>query len=589
MAHHEPQRASLLVPIFLCFLLLVLPVFPLQLQALPRDSALVQDNDQFGRRFLYSQNQDQFGIYAPTDDKFSYYQIAGIHGYPQVAWDDVYGNPNGSTGYCMHNSVLFELWHRPYLALFEQTLSEHARAIASAYPADVRPKYISAAESLRIPYWDWGQTFRLPDAVTKLSLVVNSPEGLRSISNPLRRYDFQIDVEEIVTYDYGFLNKLNHTARHYDPIVGSQEEAASARLLVSSAGRLSNLYQLITSTTNWTEFAPHLIGNEQNPKTNLERLHGGVHNDVGGIGGSTVALGHMTVIPLSAFDPIFWLHHANVDRITAIWQVLHPDDYVQPVLDHDGTYYQEPAQLDHLQTSLAPFHSDDSTEMWTAATVRDTAIFGYTYPELIDWNVSASDLVTSVRQKVNELYNPDIQPTKNRTTLRNYPRNANLAKAMSNVHGDIALQLGVNNLNVQWYLRLVVVGLAVEQGVSVYLFVAKAPTDCSLWSSANTLVGAFSPSGSRRPTTMHQVDIPCTHIIAAAVDRGVLPGIRSDAVVPFLSRNLVVKTMRADGTEFSAVPSSGVKLWIVSRPVQPRKSLSEFPLYGDFKLEMQLI
>lgn len=48
-------------------------------------------------------------------------QILGIHGYPVAPWDGVVGNGPG-IGYCMHNSVLFPTWHRPYLALLDVRL-----------------------------------------------------------------------------------------------------------------------------------------------------------------------------------------------------------------------------------------------------------------------------------------------------------------------------------------------------------------------------------------------------------------------------------------------------------------------------------
>jgi hypothetical protein len=48
----------------------------------------------------------------------SYFQIAGIHGYPQQAWDSVVGTGQ-STGYCMHFCPVFSTWHRPYMALYE--------------------------------------------------------------------------------------------------------------------------------------------------------------------------------------------------------------------------------------------------------------------------------------------------------------------------------------------------------------------------------------------------------------------------------------------------------------------------------------
>lgn len=53
-----------------------------------------------------------------ADDPLSYFQIAGIHGYPKRPWDGVSGTGK-EVGFCMHTSVLFPLWHRPYLALYE--------------------------------------------------------------------------------------------------------------------------------------------------------------------------------------------------------------------------------------------------------------------------------------------------------------------------------------------------------------------------------------------------------------------------------------------------------------------------------------
>ena len=48
----------------------------------------------------------------------------------------------------------------------------------------------------------------------------------------------------------------------------------------------------------------------------LEGLHNGVHAWVGGT---------MTDIMTSPADPLFWMHHANVDRIYTLWQKNHPD------------------------------------------------------------------------------------------------------------------------------------------------------------------------------------------------------------------------------------------------------------------------
>lgn len=45
-------------------------------------------------------------------------------------------------------------------------------------------------------------------------------------------------------------------------------------------------------------------------------LEEGPHNE----GHMWVETGHMSMIHLSPMDPLFWMHHANVDRIWALWQ-----------------------------------------------------------------------------------------------------------------------------------------------------------------------------------------------------------------------------------------------------------------------------
>ena len=42
---------------------------------------------------------------------------------------------------------------------------------------------------------------------------------------------------------------------------------------------------------------------DQPPHGSLEGLHNSYHNDVGGSG-------HMSQVPVAAFDPVFWMHHA---------------------------------------------------------------------------------------------------------------------------------------------------------------------------------------------------------------------------------------------------------------------------------------
>lgn len=49
--------------------------------------------------------------------------------------------------------------------------------------------------------------------------------------------------------------------------------------------------------------------------SSLEGVHGAVHVWVGGT---------MSFIPTAPADPIFWMHHANIDRLWWVWQQAHP-------------------------------------------------------------------------------------------------------------------------------------------------------------------------------------------------------------------------------------------------------------------------
>lgn len=129
-----------------------------------------------------------------------------IHGRPYGVWDNVQG-VNDEPGYCAHLSNLFLPWHRPYLALFEQTLFEHIVDAVNDFPAGpVRRRYASAALSWRMPFWDWaaqpedGQSV-YPTSVRNLTVEVMMPSGRRTIPNPLYSYRF-----------------VNSTDMHFDPV-----------------------------------------------------------------------------------------------------------------------------------------------------------------------------------------------------------------------------------------------------------------------------------------------------------------------------------------------------------------------------------
>ena len=82
--------------------------------------------------------------------------------------------------------------------------------------------------------------------------------------------------------------------------------------------------------------------------------HGAVHGRVGG---------DMCCVPTASYDPIFFLHHANVDRIWATWQLSNPG-----ALPTTEAGFQ-----------LPPFNRPFSTSWQTGADVESTDALGYRY------------------------------------------------------------------------------------------------------------------------------------------------------------------------------------------------------------------
>ena len=100
----------------------------------------------------------------------------------------------------------------------------------------------------------------------------------------------------------------------------------------------------------------------------------------------------------SAFDPVFWLHHCNVDRLLAIWQAIYPNSWIEPGATDVETATIKSGDILNGETPLKPFHKNTAGDFWTSTTSRDVAAFGYTYPEI------QGGTPASTRQAVNALY-----------------------------------------------------------------------------------------------------------------------------------------------------------------------------------------
>ncbi|XXH04031.1 hypothetical protein Hte_010442 [Hypoxylon texense] len=348
-----------------------------------------------------------------SSDKLSFYQIAAIHGGPYQPWDGVAGNITFPSGYATHRSVLFPVWHRPYLALFEQVISECAVRLAKEYDEDVRPAYEDAARVLRIPYWDWAAKPWLPDIVVAPFRIVQTPEGLVNMTNPLHRF----------TFPNGTIDGLRTAAAIHkeDPIIWTTGETMRCPQLANHNETVTDQLRTLNTTLRTYQLFTELDGDYEHfasigywdvhHRISLENVHNSIHLAVGtemtiedGAEWARSRLcGHMGS-DFASFDPLFFLHHANIDRLFALWQAVFPDSYVTPRISDLGTYLRPANLTDTIDTPLQPFFGEDGETPYTAATARDISTFGYTYPELMDSTMNQTELSQHVLNIVSSLY-----------------------------------------------------------------------------------------------------------------------------------------------------------------------------------------
>jgi tyrosinase len=231
---------------------------------------------------------------------------------------------------CQHGSWYFLPWHRMYLLFFEQIVADAIVQLNG--PAD-----------WALPYWDYSDR-RNPRA-RRLPPAFRAERTLDGADNPLR-----VDARR--------------------PGANAGDEIAAERH-VDVAGCLRE--PLFVGPTGGT------ISGFGGPETafshgggtigQLEATpHGSMHVRVGG------PAGWMSAFNTAALDPIFWLHHANIDRLWAAW------------LARDSQHLNPPAAKWLTGQSFEFHRASGGGVALTPAQVVDTAAapLNYRYEDVSD-------------------------------------------------------------------------------------------------------------------------------------------------------------------------------------------------------------
>lgn len=253
---------------------------------------------------------------SPYDSRYTYYdQFVRWHQLAVVA-----SKEHGGVGVAHHNPA-FPPWHRKLLWLYENGLCE-----------------VSGNPKLALPYWDWTDPI---STAAVFAVDFMGPGGEPEDGYAVTEGPFNRDVWQLNILPYDPVNRAKSHEKYLVRALGI-DTANVYRILLPTIADVSNTLGLATYDTNpWGVNSPDsfrntLEGFVVDPVTkkvdpNQQTMHNIVHDWVGGIFGVqsgrdlyTIAQGTMEPLDVSPNDPVFFLHHANVDRAWASWQKRYP-------------------------------------------------------------------------------------------------------------------------------------------------------------------------------------------------------------------------------------------------------------------------
>jgi Common central domain of tyrosinase/Polyphenol oxidase middle domain len=207
---------------------------------------------------------------------------------------------------CDHGTFFFFPWHRMYLYYFERILRQ-----------------ASGSASLALPYWNYSD-------ITAQSVL---PEPFRIPANETT-------------------NSLYESDRTGTINVNGGAALPASTVTYASAFRRTNFFH----TTTGSSFGGRRVsqtGHASSGKGELERRpHDQVHGNIGGLMGNPAT---------AAQDPIFWLHHANVDRLWERW------------LRQGGGRVNPTSDVDWMNDTFTFFDENNNAVQMSGRQVLDTA------------------------------------------------------------------------------------------------------------------------------------------------------------------------------------------------------------------------
>ena len=330
----------------------------------------------------------------------------------------------------------------------------------------------------------------------------------------------------------------------------------------------------------------------------LEGIHNTIHNAVGGPNG------HMTYLATSAFDPIFWLHHCNVDRLFALWQGIYPNSYGGSQVAPGNTWTIAQGSTQNGNSPLTPFHRNANGDFWTTNLVRSWWTFGYTYPEYRNSDGSKG----AIQSIVNKLYGPSAtatagtvrrtaepEPLPQTTTLPEAQDEAaddvedtvdDVTDTVGDVVADVTPLKANNGSFFQYVANVKTPRYSLNGSYWIYFFNGEpAHDDPTQYLLASNLIGPIGVLAQQDMEMSKDVlaaySVPLTRALTADVAAGAIPSMEELAVVPYLEKQLQWRIVNSEGSIVDPETVDGFEVVVYSSTATPPKEY-ELPLWSEF-------
>lgn len=260
---------------------------------------------------------------------------------------------------CQHGTWFFPPWHRGYLVALENIL----RTIITSQ--------FSGPADWALPYWNYlDQSATYPE--DKIPPAFNDEKLPDGTANPLyvpQRYGPNGDGDVYVVIGQDVENAANDECQ-WDTIYSENDPPPT-----TGPGDLFG-YFYGGGETGFAHSDSQTGDLEMNP-------HNFVHGMIGGQSNSNGQTGLMGVPNTAALDPVFYLHHCNIDRMWCAWNVTGKNN--NPI---DPNWLSGPSAQGNSRFVM-PLDADATPWYYTPADVEDTsnvkyvnATYSYTYDDL---------------------------------------------------------------------------------------------------------------------------------------------------------------------------------------------------------------